>query len=96
MGTGPCAAPAIQHNTRLAVAVTIRRALRELAAAGITTVRDLGAPRYVDSDTFATTTPPTRVLKATIPLTIPPTHTAPLGSARRSTWASTRSSTAHG
>ncbi|WP_433678357.1 amidohydrolase family protein [Nocardia sp. CA-119907] len=73
--------PAIQHDTRLAVAATIRRALRELAAAGITTVRDLGAPRYVDSDTLATTTPPTRVLKATIPLTIPGGHCYSLGGA---------------
>lgn len=71
--------PSIQHSTRLEVAATIRRALRTLAAAGITTVRDLGAPRYVDVDTLATTTSRTRVLKATIPLTIPGGHCYSLG-----------------
>lgn len=73
--------PAIQDSTRREVAATIRRALRALADAGITTVRDLGAPRYVDTDTLAATTPRARVLKATVPLTIPGGHCYSLGGA---------------
>ncbi|MFC8529167.1 amidohydrolase family protein [Nocardia sp. NPDC057227] len=63
------------------VAATIRSGLTELLTAGVTTVRDLGAPRYVDIDTLTQTNPRPRVLTATIPLTVPGGHCHTLGGA---------------
>ncbi|BDT87377.1 metal-dependent hydrolase family protein [Nocardia cyriacigeorgica] len=74
----PAAIPAITH---LDVAVTIRAGLAELLGAGVTTVRDLGAPCYTDIDTLTRHHDRPRVLTATIPLTIAGGHCDGLGGA---------------
>lgn len=72
---------AVQATTRLKVADTICTGLAELVGAGVTTVRDLGAPRYTDLDTLAQVHAGPRVLAATIPLTVPGGHCHGLGGA---------------
>ncbi|MBF6399473.1 amidohydrolase family protein [Nocardia cyriacigeorgica] len=71
---------AIQATTRLAAAA-IRAGLAELLGAGVTTVRDLGAPRYTDIDTLTRHDIRLRVLTATIPLTVAGGHCHSLGGA---------------
>src|SRR5690606_34202001 len=75
------ATAAIQATSRLEVAATIRAGLAELLGAGVTTVRDLGAPSYIDHDTLAHTCHRPRVLTATIPLTVARGHCDGLGGA---------------
>ncbi|MBF6094973.1 amidohydrolase family protein [Nocardia cyriacigeorgica] len=72
---------AVQATTQLDVAATIRAELAELGAAGVTTVRDLGAPRYTDIDTLTRLHNRPRVLTATIPLTVAGGHCHGLGGA---------------
>ncbi|WP_280479475.1 amidohydrolase family protein [Nocardia cyriacigeorgica] len=72
---------AIQATTRLDAAATIRTGLAELLGAGVTTVRDLGAPRYTDIDTLTRHDTRLRVLTATIPLTVAGGHCHSLGGA---------------
>ncbi|MBF6163110.1 amidohydrolase family protein [Nocardia cyriacigeorgica] len=72
---------AIQATTRLDVAATIRTGLAELLRAGVTTVRDLGAPRYTDIDTLTRHHDRPRVRTATIPLTLAGGHCHGLGGA---------------
>ncbi|WP_051407358.1 amidohydrolase family protein [Nocardia sp. CNY236] len=70
---------AIQARTRGEVAATIRTGLAELLGAGVTTVRDLGAPHYTDLDTLALIHDRPRVLTSTIPLTVAGGHCHGLG-----------------
>ncbi|PPJ02531.1 metal-dependent hydrolase family protein [Nocardia cyriacigeorgica] len=72
---------AVQATTQLDVAATIRAGLAELVAAGVTTVRDLGAPRYTDIDTLTRLHSRPRVLTTTIPLTVAGGHCHGLGGA---------------
>lgn len=72
---------AIQATTRLDSAATICAGLAELLGAGVTTVRDLGAPRYIDIDTLTRHHIRPRVLTATIPLTVAGGHCHSLGGA---------------
>lgn len=72
---------AIQATTHLDAVATIRAGLAELLGAGVTTVRDLGAPRYTDIDTLARPHTRPRVLTATIPLTVAGGHCHSLGGA---------------
>ncbi|WP_280215804.1 amidohydrolase family protein [Nocardia cyriacigeorgica] len=72
---------AIQATTRLDAAATIRAGLAELLGAGVTTVRDLGAPRYTAIDTLTQHHTRPRVLTATIPLTVVGGHCHSLGGA---------------
>ncbi|WP_280227385.1 metal-dependent hydrolase family protein [Nocardia farcinica] len=72
---------AIQATTRLDVAAIIRAGLAELLSSGVTTVRDLGAPRYTDIDTLTRHQARPRVLTATIPLTVAGGHCHGLGGA---------------
>ncbi|WP_067865924.1 amidohydrolase family protein [Nocardia shimofusensis] len=74
----PAAVPA---TTRLDVANIIRAGLAELLDAGVTTVRDLGAPHYTDRDTLTRTYNRPRVLTAAIPLTVTGGHCHGLGGA---------------
>ncbi|WP_158607828.1 amidohydrolase family protein [Nocardia panacis] len=80
-GGAPRPPVALLATTRMEVAATIHAALRQLRDAGITTVRDLGAPRYIDSSTLADLDAGPRVLTATIPLTVAGGHCAGLGGA---------------
>lgn len=70
---------AILAATRPEAAATIGAGLAELRNAGVTTVRDLGAPHYTDLDTLAMLPAGLRVLTATIPLTVPGGHCHGLG-----------------
>ncbi|WP_405138039.1 amidohydrolase family protein [Nocardia sp. NBC_01388] len=65
---------------RGAVSDKIRTAATALTSSGVTTVRDMGAPRYIDADTLPVQPGP-RVLPATIPLTVPGGHADSLGGA---------------
>ncbi|WP_194814579.1 amidohydrolase family protein [Nocardia sp. XZ_19_385] len=78
-GGDPRPPVALLATTRMAVAATIHAALRQLRDAGITTVRDLGAPRYIDASTLGDLDAGPRVLTATIPLTVAGGHCAGLG-----------------
>ncbi|MFI1919604.1 amidohydrolase family protein [Nocardia sp. NPDC020380] len=63
---------------RTAVADTIRAATTAATRSGVTTVRDMGAPRYIDADTLPANIGP-RVLTSTIPLTVPGGQAQSLG-----------------
>lgn len=78
-GGQPRPPTAIRPADRDQVATMIRDALARLAAAGVTSVRDLGAPHHVDADILHSLDPGPRVLTATIPLTILGGHCGGLG-----------------
>jgi imidazolonepropionase-like amidohydrolase len=61
------------HRHRTA-AQALRAATRQLLRAGITTARDLGAPRYIDTTAMAHTSSGPRILCAGVPLTVPGGH----------------------
>ncbi|MGW6332168.1 amidohydrolase family protein [Nocardia rhamnosiphila] len=69
---------AIQDPTR-EVGAIVRTARHQLLNAGVTTVRDLGAPRCTDAVPYAGPGP--RVLTAAVPLTVPGGHCHDLGGA---------------
>ncbi|WP_280203234.1 MULTISPECIES: metal-dependent hydrolase family protein [Nocardia] len=73
--------PAVQATTPRDVTANIRAGLAGLLGAGVTTVRDLGAPRYTDIDTLTRHHDRPRVLTATIPLTVASGHCRGLGGA---------------
>ncbi|WP_033247088.1 metal-dependent hydrolase family protein [Nocardia carnea] len=75
------AARAGQDTDRDEIPAIVRAGLCEVLDAGITTVRDLGAPHYTDTDTLARPYTGPRVLTATIPLTVPGGHCHQLGGA---------------
>ncbi|WP_280423147.1 amidohydrolase family protein [Nocardia carnea] len=75
------AARAGQDTGRREIPAIIRAGLREVLDAGITTVRDLGAPHCTDTETLAWPYTGPRVLTATIPLTVPGGHCHQLGGA---------------
>ncbi|GAB4590191.1 hypothetical protein Ntsu_80230 [Nocardia sp. IFM 10818] len=72
-------AAALEAADRREVTATICTALRHALRAGITTVRDLGAPHYADRDALAQPGARPRVLTATIPLTVAGGHCDGLG-----------------
>ncbi|WP_216916759.1 amidohydrolase family protein [Nocardia noduli] len=80
--TIPTSTPAVVEDLAATVGDTVTAAAHQLVRAGVTTVRDLGAPGRADLTTVGASGKPwPRVLAAGIPLTVPGGHCADLGGA---------------
>jgi len=73
--------PTSQSTTHAEITPIVTTGLRHLLNAGVTTVRDLGGPHYIDIDTLAQAAAGPRTLTATIPLTVPGGHCDSFGGA---------------